>query len=918
MLHGRGDEQAAIDRLLEAVATGDGGGLVLRGEPGIGKSALLGYAGQRAADLRVLRAVGVAQESTLAYATLQSLLSPVVGAADRLPGPQARALRAAFGLEDGEPSDRFLIAMAVLTLLSEVAGEKPVVCLIDDLQWADRPSAEALAFVGRRLEAEPVGMLAAIREGEGLDVDMAGIPELHLTGLHPDAAVALLDSRWGQRLTPAVRDRLVHATGGNPLALLELPGSLSGWQLAGRDPLPEPLPLSEELIRVFRERARRREPEVQTLLLLAAAEGSGRLATIRQAADRLQLDPAPLESRDLTDLVSLEGGRIIFRHPLVHAAVYQGASPSARRDAHRALADALEGDEAQADRRAWHQGQAAAGPDEEAAGLLERSAARALRRSGYSAAAAALDRAAELSIAEEDRARRLVAAAGASWNGGDTVKARSHLDRAERLAPGRKATRLELRHLRGLIEVSAGIPADGLTILLQAARDAVQLDTRRAVHLLLAAREAAFQSGDDDAVHEIDRLVAMLPPGQGPDEVLVIRLFTCLVQRMRGEGSTAAPRDVARTEELEDPELLTRAAGIVWGLGDHAFGRRLRARAVARARSLGAAGTLAWTLEYLVGDEIARGRYASAEAYADEGRRLALEVGRPNSACLHLGSLAEIAALRGREQDARRLAEDALAEAMERRLGKAIVAARRAIGLLALATGQAEQALEQYAALAGSDYRGTALPTTPDLVEAAVRSGRAERSEEPLSRYLAWADAVRSSELGALAERSLALLASGEEANRRFQGALRQHVMTDRPLEHARTELLYGEYLRRERRRVEARPHLRTALDTFERLGAPIWAERARRELGATGETARKRNRSTLDQLTPQELHVVRMISQGLTNREAAAQLFLSPRTVDYHLRKVFSKLGINTRAELIRAAATEQWLGDQPVHPSA
>jgi DNA-binding CsgD family transcriptional regulator len=918
MLQGRGAEQAAIDRLLEAVCTGEGGGLVLRGEPGIGKSALLAYAGQRAADLRVLHAVGVAQESMLAYATLQSLLGPVLGAAERLAGPQARALRAAFGFEEGEPADRFLIAMAALTLLSEVAGEKPVVCLIDDLQWADRPSAEALAFVGRRLEAEPVAVVAAIREGEGLDVDMAGMSELHLTGLDPDAAGALLDSRWGPRLTPAVRDRLVHATGGNPLALLELPGSLSGWQVAGRDPLPEPLPLSEELIRVFRERAHRREPEVQRLLLLAAAEGSGQLATIRRAADRLQLDPAPLESRDLSDLVSLEGATILFRHPLVHAAVYQGVSPSARREAHRALAEALEGDEAQADRRAWHQGQAAPGPDEEAAGLLERSAARALRRSGYAAAAGALDRAAELSLADEDRARRLVAAAGASWNGGDTVRARGYLERAERLAPGRMATRLELRHLRGLIEMSAGIPADGLAILLQAARDAVQLDTRRAVRLLLAAREAAFQSGDEHAVHEIDRLVAVLPPGEDPDEMLVIRLFRFLVHRMRGEGSTVTSRDLARTEELDDPELLARTGGIVWGLGDHALGRRLRARAVARARSLGAAGTLAWTLEYLVSDEIARGRYASAEAYADEGRRLALEARRPNSACLHLGSLAEIAALRGREQDARRLAEDTLAEATERRLGKAVIAARRAIGTLALATGQAEQALEQYAALAESGYRGTALPTTPDLVEAAVRAGRAERSQEPLSRYLAWAEAVRSSELGALAERSRALLASGEDANRRFQEALRQHARTDSPFEHARTELLYGEYLRRERRRVEARPHLRTALETFEMLGAPIWAERARRELRATGETARKRNRSTLDQLTPQELHVVRVISQGLTNREAAAQLFISPRTVDYHLRKVFSKLGINSRAELIRAAMTEEWLGDQPVHPSA
>jgi DNA-binding CsgD family transcriptional regulator len=915
MLLGRRREQAAIDRMLERTRAGEGGGLVLRGEPGIGKSVLLSYAAERADGMRVLRAVGVEAESILAFATLYRLLRPVLDRAQELPEPQARALGVAFGLEAGEAPDRFLVSVATLTLLSEVAGERPVLCLVDDAHWADTPSAQALTFVARRLEAEPLALLVAIREGEGWDIDTAGMEELHLAGLDPDAAAAILDARWGALLAPADRGRLVRATGGNPLALLELPGALTGWPLAGRDPLHEPPRLAGELERAFLERARRRKPEVQTLLLLAAAEGSGYVETIRRAAERLRLDPGLLESPDLADLVQIDGPTVEFRHPLVRSAVYHGANPAARRKAHQALAEALDGEEAQADRRAWHRAQAAEGPDEEVACELERSAERTLRRSGHASAAVALQRAAEFSRSDEDRARRLTAAAGAAWRGGDTAGARALLDRSERLGVREAGVRLDIQYLRGTIELHTGVPADGLAILLQAAGEAVQVDPHRATRVLLAAAEAAFQADRADAVPEIGRLLGRLPPSGDPNDELLARLHLATKGTKVAEDSTTLLADLARVEELDDPDLLVRVGGMAWGLGDHALGRRLRTMAVTRARALGAAGTLAWALAYLAAGEMHRSRYASAEAYADEGRRLALETGRLNIACRHLATLAATAALRGQEQEARRLAEETLAEATARRLGQPATVARSALVTLALASGRAEEALAQLETLRTSGpipgHQGIALHTVPDLVEAAVRAGQPERAREQLDGYLAWA-AASSPEARAVAARSRALLASGDEADHLFQEALRLHAGSDRPLDHARTELLYGEFLRRERRRAEARPHLRTALEAFERLGTLAWAERARGELRVSGETPGKRGATTLDRLTPQQLQVVRAVSQGLTNREVAAQLFISPHTVDYHLRKVFRKLGISSRAELIRLALTGVGPGGQ------
>ncbi|HKF75377.1 MAG TPA: AAA family ATPase [Candidatus Dormibacteraeota bacterium] len=903
MLWGRDRETAAIDRVLEAARAGHGGGLLLRGEPGAGKTALLAAAAERAHGMIVLTADGAEAETALPYAWLHQLLRRVLHRLHRLPEPQVLALGVALGLQAGAAPDRFMVSLAVLTLLSEVAGERPLLCLLDDVQWVDRPSLDVVRFVARRIQSDPVALIAAVRAGEDTLLDAAGIDVLTVGGLDPAAADALLDERWGEQLGPTVRQALVRATAGNPLALVELPAGLTPGQLAAREALPDPLPLAGDLERMFLDRARRLPPAQRTLLLLCAAEGSGSLATIARAADDLGIGASSVQLAG--DLLRVEGSTVVFRHPLVRSAVYHGAAPAGRRAAHLALAAASEGRDDEADRRAWHLAQAAQGPDEEVAAELERSADRALRRSGHAAAALALERAAELSQSAEHRSRRLVAAAGAAWHGGDTPRSGALVDQAERLAPADPVVRLEARYLRGVMETRSGVPADGLAILLAAAQEALPVAPHLALRALGAAGEAAFQADDQTAAREIDRLTASLPESGDAGDALLARLQLAVNPMTWGEGPSQVHEDLARVEELDDPELLSRAGGMAFGLGEYAVARRLQTRAVARARTSGAAGTLAWALRALAGDDMARSRFRWAEAAAAEGRRLALETGQTNLACQHQVFLLEVAALRGEEEEARRLAGQVLAEAAGRGLHGTIALTRRALAGLALATGRAEEAVEHLEALwsGPTSQRGVAFASIPDLIEAAVRAGRPQLGRERLRPYLAWAESAGSAEAGALAARAQALLATGAEADRLFEAALRAHAETDRLLDRARTQLLYGEHLRRERHRVDARDALRAALETFETLGAAAWAERARAELRATGETARRRDPSTLDQLTQQELQVVRIVSQGATNREAAAQLFISPRTVDHHLRSVFRKLGIRSRAELVRVA---------------
>jgi DNA-binding CsgD family transcriptional regulator len=896
VLVGREVEQKSLEEMLARARDHQGTGLVVRGEPGIGKSALLGYAAERAAGLRVLRAVGVEAESTLAYAALHQLLLPILDRLDALPEPQAAALRTAFGLSAGEPTQPFLVSVAALTLLSE-AG--PVLCLVDDAHWCDGPSLDAFAFVARRLDAEAVCLLIAARDGEGRVVDAAGMAELHLPGLDDAAAATLL----GDRISPALRDRFVASTGGNPLALIELPTATGRLAVPGA--MQEPAPLAGKLERAFLDRTRRLSAPARTVLLVAAADGSGRREPIARAAAGLGVAADLLDAEDLATQLRVEADTVAFRHPLIRSAVYHGASATARRDAHRALAEALTGDDAQADRRAWHRAKAAEGPDEQVAGELEQTAAKALRRSGYAAAVAALERSAELSPAQQDRARRLAAAAAAAWRGGDTGAALALLDRTDELPPGLPAVAVHVRHLRGEIELRTGAPADALAILVPAAADAADVDQPLALRILLLAREAAYSSGETAALADIDRTVARLSTFDRPDDALLARALLFRPTVARPDQAPAVAEELARLDHLDDPDLLLTAGGIALWVGDHAAARRLRAKAVARARALGAAGTLALALEYLVPEETERGQFGAAEALAEEGRRLALETGRRNSAALHGAYLANLAGLRGRDREAEELAEQAVAEGVSRSLIKVTDVALRAKGLAALAARRPEDALTAFAMLIGKGAMpvspSRSIGATPDYIEAAVRSGNGEQAAAALRPYLVWSEASTAPGLPALAARCQALLATTDSAQAHYEEALALHSATIRPFDHARTQLLYGEFLRREKQRTQARTQLRAAMDTFNRLGAPVWARRAETELRATGETARERNPNALLELTPQELQIAQAVGEGATNREIASQLFISPRTVDYHLGKVFRKLNISSRRELIR-----------------
>jgi DNA-binding CsgD family transcriptional regulator len=920
MLHGRRAECDALERLLADARRSRSGVLVLRGEAGVGKSALLDHAAGRADGMAVLRASGVESEAELPFAALHQLLRPVLGLVGRLPAAQAAALAGALGLGvpgdreawtdpgpgSGPPvgRDRFLVSVAVLSLLAEAAEERPVLCLVDEAQWLDRSSAQALTFAARRLEAEGVVCLFAARDGDPRDFPAPGLPELRLHGLDREPAADLLAAA-GLDLPAEVVDRLVERTGGNPLALLELPRTLAPDQLAGRAPLEDVLPLTARLERTFGDRVRRLPEPARTILLVAAAETGGDPAVVLRAGAGLGIGPEALAEAESAGLVRTGGGRLEFRHPLVRSAAYQVATLAARQAAHRALAEALAGEDT-ADRRAWHLAAAAVGPDEAAADGLERSADRARRRGGHAAAAAALERAAELSGDDAERGRRLAAAAGAAWLAGQADRAAALLDRADPLAADPR-TQAAVAHLRGSIEASRGVALEAAAMLVAGSELAAPVDPSQALQMLVEASEIASLAGDVTPTAELGRRAAALPVVDKTGEFLS-DLLQGMGRVAEGDGAAGAPllrRAIALAGTLQHPRRLLWAGVATLFLGETEAGNALYARAVARARQEGAVGLLPQALEYLAPVELAAGRYQAATASATEGLGLARETGNDTSACRHLATLAHLAALRGDEDACRSLATEALDRAAARGLGLVATLAGYALATLELGLNRPAEALARLERLlaagpgAGSPF--FAVYTVPDLVEAAVRSGRPDAATGPLAAFERLATMAGTAEPLAQLARCRGLLAPDEAAAAHFEEALRRHEGQARPFDLARTQLVYGEALRRARRRGDARTHLREALATFQRLGAAPWAERAGAELRATGETARRRDPSALSQLTPQELQIIRLVGEGGTNREIGAQLFLSRRTIDYHLRNVFVKLGVSSRAELIR-----------------
>src|SRR6266536_1643574 len=895
MLIGRTLETAAIDRLLAAAREGLGGALVLRGEAGAGKSALLEYARSLADGMTVLRGVGVELESELAYAALHQILRPAFERIGQLPEPQAAALRSAFALTDETVDERFRVSLGALGLLSEVAEERPLLCLVDDVQWFDKASADAILFAARRLDAEPVAVLFAARQDPAHPFVAADIPALSIPALDATDARALVTERLGDSIAAEVVDWLVESASGNPLALVELPAVLSAAQPSGDVSLTGALPPTTSVEQAYLERVRGLPASVRDLLLVAAAEETGERDAIMRASVELGLDAAELTVAEQYGLVHVERGRVEFRHPLVRSAIYRGAGFVDRERAHRALAACTN----DVDRRAWHRASATVGTDDEVADELERSAGRARLRSGHAAAAAALERAAELTADTDKQAQRLVRAAWEAWRAGRSDHATALLAQA---GPHVDDPHLQadVDHLRGIVELRRGVLIDAADIFLAGAAAIESLDPRKALEMLLEAREAAGWAGDTPRTVAVRLRATALPPSDDPKARFLVDLLDCVGRLYEGETTTVTPlvHDVLdRADGLDEPRWLVWSATLATAIGDEARESSLMRRAISLARASGAVDTLTNVLLVYA----TMGLLVALDAEASEGLALARETDQPTAASTHLSMLAWSAAVHGKEERCQALAAEALALAP---LGvPARTIADWGVGILDLSRGRSDEAATRLGPVVRAGHPYFAVMAIPDLVEALASTDRLELAEETAAAFIeGFAQPGSPGWALALAARCRALLSSREDADAAFADAVRLHGESERPFDRARTELLYGEFLRRERRRTAAREHLRVALDLFERLGAEIWSERARGELRATGETSRKRDPSTVTQLTPQELQIARLVAEGVSNKEAAAQLFISPRTVEYHLRKVFAKLGIASRAELIRS----------------
>ena len=908
MLIGRSAECGALDRLLEGGRGGRSGTLVLRGEPGVGKTALLGYAMEQAQGCRVLRGTGIETESELAFAALHQLVAQDLDRIGHLPDPQADALRGAFGPAQAQRSDPFLIALGLLTLLAELAEEAPVLCLIDDAQWLDEPSASALLFAARRIEAEGIVMVFAVREGEERTFEAPGLPSLSIQGLDDAAAAALLEERVGSGLAASVRERLVAETSGNALALLELPATLSSDQLAGRAPLAEPLPIGRGLEAAYLSRLQRLPEATQSLLLFAAAEDSGRLATIFRAADASAVGRDALEPAERDGLVNITDGRLAFRHPLVRSAIYQGATFSERQQVHIALAEAQ--DDSNGDRRAWHRAAAAEGPDEEIARDLEISAGRATERGGHTTAATALEKAAALSADDKQRTLRLLAAADAAWIAGRADRARALLDDAARDAP--EELKVDVTKLRGRIEVRSGVFKDACATLFSAAERLAASQPATALELLEEAEEGTLYTGDVEMIVRIGRLAEEIAAREPAIAEGFVGLMLVGVGRLFTEGiESAAPlmrKGLQLARASDDVDHLLVGGRMAMQLGEDEVAFEIISKAVRIARETGAVGVLPVALARIAFGDWRVGSFSSSRIHASEGLRLARETGQETG--LALGVLALVAAVQGREDECRACAHEALERAYDRRAGLLKSIAAWAVGLLELGVGRYHESMRVFEEVIqredGLSHPGMRRFMIPDYVEAAVRAGERDGLEELVDEFEFWARLTGRPWVLALHSHCRGLLSDGAEAETHFLQALELHPASRGPYERARTDLALGEALRRDRKRRQAREHLRAAIAGFEQLSAAPWEERAHNELRASGETARKRDPSTLGDLTPQELQIARLVASGARNREVAAQLFLSPRTIDYHLRKVFMKLGIASRGELAQLELAE------------
>ena len=901
--------------MLDAARAGRSHALLVHGEAGIGKTALLEQLVASAEGFVVLRARGYESESDIPFAALLDLLSPVLDLVDRIAPAQAAALRGALAIGEPVPHDRFAIPAALLGVLSAAAEESPVLAIVDDVHWLDAASLEALLFTARRLDAEGVVLLLGARDGEGFDAATSGLDTVHVRGLTPPAARALLEQRT-HPLPDEVAAQLVDAAGGNPLALVEIPTLLEPTQLAGRDPLPSPLPAGSTVEGAFRRQLERLPEDTRRALVVVAAMQTGRVEALHEALDRIGVDAASLTKAEEAGVVSVEDDRMLFRHPLLRATVYHGAPAPDRRAVHEALADVAPDTR----RRAWHMAIATVAPDEDVAAALEEAGRDARERGGNSAAAAAFLRAAELSTEDEARARRDLEAAN------DFILA-AHFDRALAVIDDglARATdpvlRTDLRRARGHLELRRGAPQAAFEVLkAEADRLEADGDRRRAAATLIEASVAHMMTGDMDALLEGSTHVAELASGVDPGLEMLATVIvgeTLLAQGRSAEGD-------ALLDQCE-PFLLhgDPLAGLpeVVGMAGHSsiwIERFDRAQAVLdrlvrAARDASAVGLLIYPLAARSHLGFRLGNWPAALADAGESVELARETGQIGLLAHSLSALSHVEAALGHTEDARLHGRESLDLCRSLGSDATRVYALAALAFDDLAHGRVESVIElldeaQDVADRLKMEEPALVQWAPDHIEALARSGDTERARAALARFERQAEATGRRWALAAAARCRGILATGD-VDAEFEAALREHEHDGQPFERARTQLAYAERLRRARHRADARPHLTAALETFERLGAKPWAERARAELTATGgPTGPREDRFTIaGELTPQEMKIALLVAQGQTNREVAASLFLSPKTIEHHLSHVYRKLNVRSRTQLARQLASER-----------
>jgi DNA-binding CsgD family transcriptional regulator len=910
-LTGRRSECDLLDRLIEAVRAGESRALVLRGEPGVGKTALMEYIVERASGCRVARAAGVQSEMELAFAGLHQLLAPMLDRLEHLPGPQGDVLRTAFGLSPGSAPDRFLVGLAVLSLLSEVAEEQPLICLVDDEQWLDRASAQVLAFVARRLGAESVALVFAARVPSD---QVAGLPELVVEALREGDARALLDSVLTAPLDTRVRDQIVSETRGIPLALLELLRELRPAELAGGFGLPGGVARSGDVEESFRQRLEALPVETRHLLLLAAADPVGEPSLVWRAAERLAIGTEAATPAVEAGLIEFSA-RVRFRHPLVRSAAYRSASLQERQDVHRALAEVTD-PEVDPDRRAWHGAQAAPGPDEDVAEELERSAARAQARGGLAAAAAFLERAATLTPEPSRRAKRLLEAARANRDAGALDAALGLLVAVE-AGPLDALLTAEVERLRGQIALEQQRGSEAARLLVSAARrlEPLNVDLARETHL--EALVAAMWAGDLESpggLLEAAEAARSAPPGPEPPRAVDV-LLDAFALRLTEGYAAAAPTLTRALELVLAPDVVTDRAGRwLWLVGSRPSGsvaielwdaeswHFLAARQVQFARDAGALVQLQFAVNFLAGAHLSAGEMTKAAALIDEDRLIAEATGNPPVA---YGALL-FAAWHGREAKASELIEAGLREATASGVGRSVTLASFAGSVLYNGLGRHDAARDAAWRAFERDQVGFGPFVVPELAEAASRTGDVASLRAALEWLSERARVTPTDWVRGIDARVRALLGEGDVAESLYHESIARLGRTRLRVELARTHLLYGEWLRRENRRADAREQLRTAHEMLATMGIEAFADRARRELLATGETVRKRTVETRGDLTAQETQIARLARDGLSNPEIGMRLFISPRTVQYHLRKVFMKLGISSRNQLHRVLPSD------------